>query len=100
MPAIRMNRFQSAVTKKARMKGIQHDLIEFTLLKAYLGAGRLEEARWLLHARHPGASGVPAARSTSAASSSYWVASFSSRNFTARVVASSATWRKCEAFRR
>src|SRR6185369_9328232 len=36
----------------------QHDLIELTLLKAYLGAGRLEEAKWLLRARRPGASGV------------------------------------------
>jgi tetratricopeptide (TPR) repeat protein len=37
----------------------QHDLIEFTLLKAYLNANRLEEARCLLSARRPGASGVP-----------------------------------------
>jgi tetratricopeptide (TPR) repeat protein len=37
----------------------QHDLIEFTLLKAYLEADRLEEARSLLAARRPGASGVP-----------------------------------------
>jgi len=39
----------------------QHDLIEFTLLKAYLDARRLEEARRLLSARRPGASGVPVA---------------------------------------
>lgn len=39
----------------------QHDLIEFTLLKAYLDAERLEEARSLLSARRPGASGVPVA---------------------------------------
>ena len=39
----------------------QHDLIEFTLLKAYLNAGRLEEARQLLGTRRPGASGVPVA---------------------------------------
>jgi len=39
----------------------QHDLIEFTLLKAYLNANRLEEARHLLNARRPGASGVPVA---------------------------------------
>lgn len=39
----------------------QHDLIEFTLLKAYLNAGRLKEARHLLGARRPGASGVPVA---------------------------------------
>jgi tetratricopeptide (TPR) repeat protein len=37
----------------------QHDLIEFTLLKAYIDAGRLEAARRLLSARRPGASGVP-----------------------------------------
>jgi tetratricopeptide (TPR) repeat protein len=37
----------------------QHDLIEFTLLKAYLNAERLAEARHLLSARRPGASGVP-----------------------------------------
>jgi len=36
----------------------QHDLIEFTLLKACLNAGRLEEARQLLMTRRPGASGV------------------------------------------
>jgi len=39
----------------------QHDLIEFTLLKAYLGARRLEEAERLLSVRRPGASGVPVA---------------------------------------
>jgi hypothetical protein len=33
-------------------------LIEFTLLKAYVEAGRLEEARTMLVARRPGASGV------------------------------------------
>ena len=37
----------------------QHDLIEFTLLKACIEAGRLEDARRLLTARRPGASGVP-----------------------------------------
>jgi tetratricopeptide (TPR) repeat protein len=37
----------------------QHDLIEFTLLKAYLNADRLEKARRLLTLRRPGASGVP-----------------------------------------
>jgi len=36
----------------------QHDLIEFTLLKAYLNAARLEEARQLLSARRPGATGI------------------------------------------
>lgn len=33
----------------------QHDLIEFTLLKAYIEAGRLEAARDLLRSRRPGA---------------------------------------------
>ena len=37
----------------------QHDLIEFTLLKAYIDAGRLVEARRLIGQRRPGASGVP-----------------------------------------
>jgi len=37
----------------------QHDLIEFTLLRAYLRANRLSEARHLLGVRRPGASGVP-----------------------------------------
>ena len=39
----------------------QHDLIEFTLLKACLEADRAEEAQRLLSARRPGASGVPVA---------------------------------------
>jgi hypothetical protein len=39
----------------------QHDLIELTQLKAYLGARRLKEAKGLLSARRPGASGVPVA---------------------------------------
>ena len=37
----------------------QHDLIEFTLLKAYIEASRLEDARRLLVSRRPGASGIP-----------------------------------------
>lgn len=37
----------------------QHDLIEFTLLRAYLGANRLSEARRLLGERRAGASGIP-----------------------------------------
>jgi hypothetical protein len=35
------------------------DLIEFTLLRAYINANRLEEARRLLGARRPGAADVP-----------------------------------------
>jgi tetratricopeptide (TPR) repeat protein len=37
----------------------QHDLIEFTLLKAYIEADRLKEAQHLLRERRPGASGIP-----------------------------------------
>src|SRR6267154_722018 len=44
----------------------QHDLIEFTLLKACLEADRAEEAQRLLSARRPGASGVPVAGLASA----------------------------------
>ncbi len=39
----------------------QLDLVEFTLLKAYLNAGRLEDARRRLGVRRPGPSGVPVA---------------------------------------
>jgi tetratricopeptide (TPR) repeat protein len=39
----------------------QIDLIEFTLLKAYLATGRLDDARRLLQARRPGPRGVPVA---------------------------------------
>jgi hypothetical protein len=37
----------------------QHDLIEFTLLRAYIEANRLQEAKRLLDVRRPGASRVP-----------------------------------------
>jgi tetratricopeptide (TPR) repeat protein len=49
------------VGKSERIGGsrAQHDLIEFTLLRACLDANRPEEARRLLSARRPGASGVP-----------------------------------------
>lgn len=51
------------VSESERIGGsrAQHDLIEFTLLKAYLNAGRLEEARHLLSKRRPGASGIAVA---------------------------------------
>ena len=39
----------------------QHDLIEFTLLKAYIDANRLKEARRLLGVRRPDASCVAVA---------------------------------------
>ena len=40
----------------------QHDLIEFTLLRAYIEANLLPEAKRLLDVRRPGASGVPIVR--------------------------------------
>jgi tetratricopeptide (TPR) repeat protein len=39
----------------------QIDLVEFTLLKAYLAAGRLDDARRLLEARRHGPRGIPVA---------------------------------------
>jgi len=60
--------FSSAIETLAPLAGeneriggsrAQHDLIDFTLLRACLGANRLEEARHLLGARRRGASGIP-----------------------------------------
>ncbi|HTB43279.1 MAG TPA: tetratricopeptide repeat protein [Acetobacteraceae bacterium] len=48
----------AAETERIGGSRAQHDLIEFTLLRACLEAGRLEEARRLLGARRPGASGI------------------------------------------
>jgi len=39
----------------------QIDLVEFTLLKAYLAAGRLDDVRRLLQSRRPGPRGIPVA---------------------------------------
>ena len=39
----------------------QLDLVEFTLLKAYLSADRLDDARRMLSLRHRGSSGIPIA---------------------------------------
>jgi tetratricopeptide (TPR) repeat protein len=39
----------------------QLDLVEFTLLKAYLGAGRLDDARQMLSGRRRGSSRIPVA---------------------------------------
>lgn len=39
----------------------QRDLVEFTLLKAYVNAGRAEDARRMLRDRRPGPAGVPVA---------------------------------------
>jgi hypothetical protein len=48
---------------RERMGGsrAQVDLVEATLLRAYLSAGRLEEARHLLANRRPGPAGLPVA---------------------------------------
>jgi tetratricopeptide (TPR) repeat protein len=56
----------AAETERIGGSRAQHDLIEFTLLKAYLEAGRAEEAQRMLGARRPGASGVPVAGLASA----------------------------------
>lgn len=62
--------FSAAITALAPLAGqneriggsrAQHDLIEFTLLKACLNAGRLEEARRVLDARRPSACGAAVA---------------------------------------
>ena len=45
--------------KRIGCRRAQHDLIEFTLLRAYIEANRLQEAKRLLDIRRPGASGVP-----------------------------------------
>jgi len=55
--------FAPLAGKNERIGGsrAQHDLIEFTLLKAYIDANRLDDARNLLNARRPGATGIPVA---------------------------------------
>jgi tetratricopeptide (TPR) repeat protein len=49
------------VSENERIGGsrAQHDLIEFTLLRAYLAANRTDDARHLLGARRPGAARAP-----------------------------------------
>jgi hypothetical protein len=44
----------------------QLDLVEFTLLKAYLGADRLDDARLMMSMRRPDPSGIPVAGLASA----------------------------------
>ncbi|MGQ0566628.1 MAG: tetratricopeptide repeat protein [Gemmobacter sp.] len=55
--------FQAMIDERARMSGsrAQLDLVEFTLLKAYLAAGRHAEARQLLAARRSGPQTIPVA---------------------------------------
>jgi tetratricopeptide (TPR) repeat protein len=54
---------ETMFTERDRLCGsrAQIDLVEFTLLKAYLEAGRLDDARRLLSARRPGPSAIPVA---------------------------------------
>ena len=59
--AIEMLASLAAESERIGGSRAQHDLIEFTLLKAYLEADRLEDARSLLNARRPGAAGIPVA---------------------------------------
>ena len=51
------------VAESERLGGsrAQLDLVEFTLLKAYLDAGRPDDARRFLDERRPGPSGIPVA---------------------------------------
>jgi tetratricopeptide (TPR) repeat protein len=58
-----INAIEPMLAERERIGGsrAQVDLVEATLLKAYLGAGRLAEMRRLLAARRPGAAGLPVA---------------------------------------
>ena len=55
--------FESVFDEHERIGGsrAQRDLVEFTLLKAYLNAGRLDDARRRLAARRAGPRVVPVA---------------------------------------
>jgi tetratricopeptide (TPR) repeat protein len=61
--AAAIDALEPVVRESERLGGsrAQLDLVEFTLLKAYLNADRLGDARRLLDERRPGASGVPVA---------------------------------------
>lgn len=54
---------EPVLPERARFSGsrAQLDLLEFTLLRAYLESGRAEDARELLAARRPGPKGIPVA---------------------------------------
>jgi tetratricopeptide (TPR) repeat protein len=54
----------ASLTERIGGSRAQHDLIDFTLLKAYLNADLLEEARQLLATRRRGAAGVAVAGAT------------------------------------
>ena len=54
---------EAVFPERERISGsrAQIDLLEFTLLKAYLSAGRLDHVRRVLRARRPGPRGIPVA---------------------------------------
>jgi tetratricopeptide (TPR) repeat protein len=54
---------EPAFSERDRISGsrAQIDLVEFTLLKSYLAAGRRDDARRMLQARRPGPRGIPVA---------------------------------------
>jgi tetratricopeptide (TPR) repeat protein len=58
-----IDEIESVFAERERISGsrAQIDLVEFTLLKAYLATGRLDDARRLLGARRPGPRGIPVA---------------------------------------
>jgi hypothetical protein len=61
--AMAIDAIEPVFYERERISGsrAQIDLVEFTLLKAYLAAGRLDDARRLLEARRPGPRGIPVA---------------------------------------
>ena len=54
---------ETVFPERERISGsrAQIDLVEFTLLKAYISAGRLDDVRRALRARRPGPRGIPVA---------------------------------------
>jgi len=50
---------RSPANSNASAAAAQLDLVEFTLLKAYLGADALDDARRMVSLRRPGALGIP-----------------------------------------
>jgi tetratricopeptide (TPR) repeat protein len=61
--ATAIDAIETVFGERERVSGsrAQIDLVEFTLLKAYLAAGRLDDARRVLAARRPGPRGIPVA---------------------------------------
>ena len=61
--AAAIDAIESVYSERERICGsrAQLDLVEFTLLKAYLAAGRRDDASRLLRARRPGPRGITVA---------------------------------------